>query len=177
MLVGFRCTDLLQREGLWLCEEGFDPIRKVRKWCLRYSVKGHLFSNICCTPFPYLSEELKRKLVLVRSAYDSTALEYLLRRSGQVEHVDLRVQFACKEIRDSMNPSERVGMLTDLEIIRECQCPWIVQYFGFSVSEGALFIFLELMMTSLDAVYSRVRLLYIYMEARMCASASLLNRV
>jgi len=72
---------------------------------------------------------------------------------GQVflmRHKELDVLFAVKQIRDSMNDTERHQLLTDLDIIRESHCPFIVRYHGFFVSEGDVWIFMESMRESLD---------------------------
>eukprot|EP00729_Bicosta_minor_P014182 gene14182-6910_t len=72
---------------------------------------------------------------------------------GQVflmRHKELDVLFAVKQIRDSMNDTERHQLLTDLDIIRESHCPFIVRYHGFFVCEGDVWIFMESMRESLD---------------------------
>jgi len=67
---------------------------------------------------------------------------------GQVwlmRHKALDALFAVKQIRDSMNEQERQQLLTDLKIIQESECPYIVLYHGFDVREGDVWIFMESM--------------------------------
>ena len=62
--------------------------------------------------------------VIAIEGHGSFGQVYLMR------HKELDVLFAVKQIRDSMNDTERHQLLTDLDIIRESHCPFIVRYHG-----------------------------------------------
>lgn len=62
-----------------------------------------------------------------------------------------------QQIRDTIDPLARRQLLTDLEVIKRSSCPYIVRYFGFHVTEGDIWIFMEEMRYSLDKLIDRLR--------------------
>jgi serine/threonine protein kinase len=70
-----------------------------------------------------------------------------------MRHTLLNKVFAVKQLRDSMDPQSRRQLITDLRVMKQSTCQWIVQYYGFCCTEGEMWIYMEHMMLSLDGVY------------------------
>ena len=58
----------------------------------------------------------------------------------KMRHTLLNKVFAVKQLRDSMDPQSRRQLITDLRVIKQSTCQWIVQYYGFCCTEVCFLI-------------------------------------
>lgn len=95
-------------------------------------------------------------------ADDLVSIEELGRGAyGVVEkmrHRESNVIMAVKRIRATVNSREQERLLMDLEVaMRSVDCPYTVTFFGALFREGDVWICMEVMDTSLDQFYKKVK--------------------
>lgn len=74
-----------------------------------------------------------------------------------LRHRALGIELAVKKVTDdfgskAQHDAAHTEFLADLSILRECQCPFIVTYHGYSLFDGYIWIYMEHMVGSLDRV-------------------------
>lgn len=76
---------------------------------------------------------------------------------SKMEHKQTETIMAVKRIQSTVNEQSQKQMLNELDIVmRENNCPHIVQFYGALFKEGDCWICMELMNTSLDRFYKFV---------------------
>lgn len=76
----------------------------------------------------------------------------------KMKHRDSDVIMAVKRIRATVNSREQERLLMDLEVaMRSVDCPYTVTFYGALFREGDVWICMEVMDTSLDQFYKKVK--------------------